>query len=52
MARNESSEGRPAVRQDFALNRANRQNLELLKRQKCESAVALDLECAGFAGFN
>lgn len=49
MTRNESSEGRPALRQDFAGNRATLQNLELLKGQKCEPAVTLDLECAGFA---
>jgi hypothetical protein len=35
----------------FRGNRATLQNLELLKGQKCESAVTLDLECAGFAGF-
>jgi hypothetical protein len=30
----------------FPEDRATLQNLELLKRQKCEPAVTLDLECA------
>jgi hypothetical protein len=49
MTKNESSGGRPAT---GGFRGANLQNLELLKRQKCEPAIALDLERAAACGAN